>query len=112
MGVEGYHLDKTERLLSSTQLDRLTKHVRSMHNPGGLLEYQKIDQYRNVLYTPPMEPPVEFYTRDQLFEKKRSDLEKIAEALLLDTVAIKDDILIKKILQEQAKYRVSESVSP
>ena len=117
LGLEGVTLIKpTETdeawLVSRHKLEKLHKHVRSMQNPTGFVEYQEFDAWnpKEPTFTPPVTAPTVFFSRDELFTLTRKELEQAAHKLSLNPVALKDEALIKKILQEQKKYQPEEVV--
>jgi len=109
MGVDGTNLSQTEWLISRTRIDRLTKHVRSLNNPKGLVEMQEFDPFTGEVYaTPALTPPTIIYTRDQLGVMTREELLEIAHKLDITTRGAQADMLVRKIIQEQQKYLPKE----
>lgn len=109
MGVDGTNLSQTQWLVSKFKLDRLTKHVRSLNNPKGLVEMQEFDPFTNEVYaTPALTPPTVIYTRDQLGVMTRDELLEIAHKLDIMTRGAQADMLVRKIIQEQQNYMKKE----
>lgn len=112
MAVEGQMLQKGKWLTSRYKLDKLTKHVRSMGNLQGLVEYQEYDPMTDsVLFTPSLTPPEVTYTRDELYMMERPELEKVAGRLNISSMGVTSDALIKLTLLEQKKIPAKQPSS-
>lgn len=87
------------------KIEKLSKYVRTKDNPDGPVEYEEYDPLtREILYKPNLSGMCKMHSRDELFTYDRQQLEKIADNIYVNHIAVKDNNLIKAILQEQSKY--------
>lgn len=110
ISIDNIKLSKAMWHTSPHKLEKLDKWVRSLNNPSGIVEYEEIDRYTNsITYKPPMGPPEKFYTRDELFVMSRDELCEIAGTMCIPTINIKNDSLIRLILNNQTRFQNSQS---
>ncbi len=111
MSLEGTILQKKDEktdgwFTTRTQVPSLEKHIRSANNPIGFVEYQEYDPMKNeVSFTPSINGPDVYYSRDELYLMERKELERAAKGVNLSPFAVKSEFLIKKILVEQKKFQ-------
>lgn len=107
ISIEDIKLQKDKWHTSANKLDKLNSWIKSMQNPQGFVEYEEFDiKSGNITYKPPAGPPEIFYDRDQLFVMSRDELCNVANDLGISTINIKNDHLMRLILQNQVRFQI------
>jgi hypothetical protein len=85
--------------------ETLTPFIKTINNPGGLIDYQKVDadSYEVMFKSVPKIVDLPIYTKQALFLMSRKELCDICKEYGIVTVNRVNEFLIKEIIERQSK---------